>query len=277
MEEAILQLSQELRKLQALCTRQAILLQRLTMRIEPSTEMPISLPIQCTDAGSSEQSENAFLRPQGKKALNGELPVSTVPTLPDSMFARNQKQATETLPSFDIKFPPNTENYSFLNSEEKAELAMMSLYGLDYAMQKNRPNLDHDLFFGKSVMPPSNGDGESPGTCKMRDWLFLNLADGKSLINLYDLYEDPPGLPLETAVTHNCMPAERNSPVTVRGPTKIAWCVAEDCPPLDHGGRLSSDLSLSSQTCDFCQAIFPGGAATQGDYLRHLTDHVEPH
>ncbi|XP_030051321.1 TRAF family member-associated NF-kappa-B activator [Microcaecilia unicolor] len=276
MEEAISQLAQELRKLQALCSRQAVLLQMLTMRKEPSTEMPISLPIQCTDAGGSEQSKNAFLSPQGKKTLTGELPVSTTPTL-----AGNQKQVTEILPTFDVKFPPITENYSFLNSEEeKTELAMVGLYGLDCAMQKNRPKLDHDLFFGKFVMPSSTGaagDGESPGTCKMRDWLFLNLADGKSLINLSDLYEDLPGLQLETTATHNCMPTEGKSPVSVRGPTKITWCVAEDCPPLDHGGRLNSDLSLSSQTCDFCQAIFPAGAATRGDYLRHLTDHVEPH
>ncbi|XP_029450827.1 uncharacterized protein LOC115087590 [Rhinatrema bivittatum] len=265
MEEAILQLSQELRQLQVLCTRQAVLLQKLTARKEPSTEMPVSMPVQCTDAGGPELSENPFFRPQDQKVQNGGLPTVAASELQDPMFPSNQRQDAEILPSFDIKFPPTMENYSFLNSEaEKEEFATVGYYGLNCAGQKNGPKLDRDLSFGNFVKPlPSAGasDGESLGLCKARDWLFLNLADGKSLTNLSDLYEVPSCLKLGTASVHDHLPAEGKSPVTVRGPTKTWWCVAEDYP-LDRA-------------CDFCQAIFPEEAATQGDYLKHLTDHIE--
>ncbi|KAM4588726.1 uncharacterized protein PAE49_003145 isoform 1-T3 [Odontesthes bonariensis] len=40
------------------------------------------------------------------------------------------------------------------------------------------------------------------------------------------------------------------------------------------GGELMSDVVLQSHVCEFCQAVFPGDAATGGEFLRHLYTHV---
>ncbi|XP_034388956.1 uncharacterized protein zgc:113184 isoform X2 [Cyclopterus lumpus] len=37
---------------------------------------------------------------------------------------------------------------------------------------------------------------------------------------------------------------------------------------------LMSDVVLQSHVCEFCQAVFPGDAATRGEFLRHLYTHV---
>ncbi|XP_056294455.1 uncharacterized protein zgc:113184 [Pseudoliparis swirei] len=39
-------------------------------------------------------------------------------------------------------------------------------------------------------------------------------------------------------------------------------------------GLLMSDVVLQSHVCEFCQAVFPGDAATRGEFLRHLYTHV---
>ncbi|XP_061778537.1 uncharacterized protein zgc:113184 [Nerophis ophidion] len=46
-----------------------------------------------------------------------------------------------------------------------------------------------------------------------------------------------------------------------------------DLPSLS--GRLqTSDVTLQSDVCDFCQAVFPGHTTTRGDFLQHLHNHV---
>ncbi|KAJ8260172.1 hypothetical protein GJAV_G00177920 [Gymnothorax javanicus] len=40
------------------------------------------------------------------------------------------------------------------------------------------------------------------------------------------------------------------------------------------GGLMMSDVALQSQVCEFCHAVFPGNTTTQGDFLRHVTTHI---
>uniref|UniRef100_A0AAY3ZXD2 Uncharacterized protein n=1 Tax=Denticeps clupeoides TaxID=299321 RepID=A0AAY3ZXD2_9TELE len=40
------------------------------------------------------------------------------------------------------------------------------------------------------------------------------------------------------------------------------------------GGRFMSSVTLQSQVCEFCQAVFPGHTTTKGEYLHHLTSHI---
>ncbi|XP_063072379.1 uncharacterized protein zgc:113184 [Engraulis encrasicolus] len=40
------------------------------------------------------------------------------------------------------------------------------------------------------------------------------------------------------------------------------------------GGRAVSRVTLQSQVCEFCHAVFPGHTTTRGDFLRHLTSHI---
>ncbi|KAF4093806.1 hypothetical protein AMELA_G00005930 [Ameiurus melas] len=42
----------------------------------------------------------------------------------------------------------------------------------------------------------------------------------------------------------------------------------------EAGGMLMSRITLHSQVCEFCHAVFPGHTTTRGDFLRHLTTHI---
>ncbi|XP_051528350.1 uncharacterized protein zgc:113184 [Myxocyprinus asiaticus] len=40
------------------------------------------------------------------------------------------------------------------------------------------------------------------------------------------------------------------------------------------GGLFMSEVTLQSQVCEFCHAVFPGHTSTCGEFLRHLTTHM---
>lgn len=40
------------------------------------------------------------------------------------------------------------------------------------------------------------------------------------------------------------------------------------------GGLLMSGVTLQSQVCEFCHAVFPGHTTTSGEFLRHLMTHT---
>ncbi|XP_053083194.1 uncharacterized protein zgc:113184 isoform X1 [Pangasianodon hypophthalmus] len=42
----------------------------------------------------------------------------------------------------------------------------------------------------------------------------------------------------------------------------------------EAGGMLMSRVTLHSQVCEFCHAVFPGHTTTRGEFLRHLTTHI---
>ncbi|XP_061689398.1 uncharacterized protein zgc:113184 [Syngnathoides biaculeatus] len=46
-----------------------------------------------------------------------------------------------------------------------------------------------------------------------------------------------------------------------------------DLPSLP-GRLLMSDVTLQSNVCDFCQAVFPGYTTTKGEFLQHLHNHI---
>ncbi|XP_062842678.1 uncharacterized protein zgc:113184 [Trichomycterus rosablanca] len=42
----------------------------------------------------------------------------------------------------------------------------------------------------------------------------------------------------------------------------------------EAGGMLMSRITLQSQVCEFCHAVFPGHTTTRGEFLRHLNTHI---
>ncbi|KAK7119835.1 hypothetical protein R3I94_021618 [Phoxinus phoxinus] len=48
-----------------------------------------------------------------------------------------------------------------------------------------------------------------------------------------------------------------------------------DSELVSHAGALfMSGVTLQSQVCEFCHAVFPGHTSTRGEFLRHLTTHM---
>uniref|UniRef100_W5MA96 Uncharacterized LOC102691194 n=1 Tax=Lepisosteus oculatus TaxID=7918 RepID=W5MA96_LEPOC len=58
--------------------------------------------------------------------------------------------------------------------------------------------------------------------------------------------------------------------------SKMPWMMSSflDSDLLSRGGLLLSEVTLNSQVCEFCQAVFPSDTTTRGEFLRHLTAHV---
>ncbi|KAJ1160091.1 hypothetical protein NDU88_000593 [Pleurodeles waltl] len=107
---------------------------------------------------------------------------------------------------------------------------------------------------------------------------YLDLSDQSRFNSFPDFYNLLHYMQSEVDLGHSSLLWEAELPKGVRGPEQSSWNprrLSEDCS-LASDSRLNSDSpGLSSQTCEFCQAVFPAGAATNGEYLRHLTAHME--
>ncbi|XP_014348437.1 uncharacterized protein ZGC:113184 [Latimeria chalumnae] len=284
MEEAFVQLYQEFRRLQTVCAKQAELLQKLTIKKQLMNEIPVSRPIQCTESEGLRQSEGPFLRLQGTKAQSPAVYGTSATS------SQNFPMSVPECPDDETKLPSDAEHgYNFPNTGLRKP-------GLDVALGGHKPKAQAD-----------SGNKESNATCREA---ILNVnhinenpkadasltaaaaSDGlKTLfsnhrmeldqfISLYDLYGWPsPGMYSEVLGKPEFLPVakETASIGEIHGPTQTSWtpgCRPSDCH-MSHRGVLNSDVTLNSHTCDFCQAVFPAGAATCTELLRHLTTHVE--
>ncbi|KAM4797247.1 TRAF family member-associated NF-kappa-B activator-like [Rhinophrynus dorsalis] len=279
MEEAFLSLYQEFQVLQTICTKQAELLQKLLARKGLSSEMPFSKPIQCTDSGDPACSECPFFRLHEKEEPSVESSNTMKDTSPHSL-PLTTKEKQNVLLDFDVIFPPNTDKYSFLASDaEKVDFAVGHAQ-LDLSLEK-KENTDLETFI-KNYTPqfPNGINSEEKRaihpTIAGLDFLIpVREDEDLSLSNLYE--EDLCYLQSSDISFGVCLAAEKKHPFGVRGPTQSSWspgCLSEECQ-LGSEVIMNSDTGLSSQICEFCQAVFPAGVATKGEYLRHLTGHVE--
>ncbi|XP_053560975.1 TRAF family member-associated NF-kappa-B activator [Bombina bombina] len=273
MEEAFILLYQEFQVLQAKCRKQAELLQKLLEQKGISNKLPFSKPIQCTDDGDSSGSESPFFRLHEKKEV-----CAALSNPPEAVLCQSVPLTSKDL-DFDIKFPPDVENYSFLASE--AEKVAWDLSQLDLTLDKKGRNSELELFI-KHYTPQfpngiSSADKRAPhSTIKGLDFLDpISSNQNLSLSNLYE--EDLCYLQSKDISFGDSLEPENKNPLGIRGPAQPSWspgCLSEECQ-LGHPMDMNSDVRISSQICDFCQAVFPAGAATKGEYLRHLTGHVE--
>ncbi|XP_038642293.1 TRAF family member-associated NF-kappa-B activator-like isoform X2 [Scyliorhinus canicula] len=295
MEEAFGLLYQEFRRLKTVCVRQAELIKELTVRREITIDMPFSVPIQCTDTGKPDQSEGPFLRAQKKNGL--EVADCNVPVdPPDVMVDRNHDQVLECCSKLDIKFPPTSVDYNFLISEpenlphvntvhlpepptptdEIVQGSASNLYD-DYRSTYSF-NIDRSALEQSTVNIPGSFLGER-GIPLGPAYPFWEKED-LGTFNASENVQLPRSLDSAVAchsIDYVSVTPEPAIPRKISGPQQSSWSppyLPEDCHA-GHETTLNSESSLNSQVCEFCQAIFPAGAATRDDYLVHLTGHIE--
>ncbi|XP_068121225.1 TRAF family member-associated NF-kappa-B activator-like [Hyperolius riggenbachi] len=274
MEDAFLALYKEFKELQALCSRQAELLQKLLSKQSNTAEMPISKPIQCTDPGDPTSSESPFFRLIGPNSPSAE-------TAKISTEGQCQHLDTEEKPSFsfdsDVRFPPSKEQLTFLTSQDDNEELATGMSNTEISLNETELNGNFALFI-KKYTP------RFPRACDVEDKMIPMLPDIDILtmdpdhaFSLSNIYEELHFLQSKDLSEGDFIEPKKNNSNDVRGPTKSSWspsCLSGECHR-DHNEDTFSDDGLSSQICEFCQAVFPAGAATKGEYLQHLTGHVE--
>nr|XP_032642717.1 uncharacterized protein LOC116828522 isoform X1 [Chelonoidis abingdonii] len=237
MEEAFFQLYQEFTQLQDLCAKQAELLQKLIVKKEPMTDMPISMPIQCTDDGGLAQSERLIFKQQLPQVPSSILSNPTVPTWPNSAVLRDQPRDAHMVSSFDIKYPPNAANASLLSSAKgKADFAIALSSQNHHKPHMGKKAACDTLLKNYTTFPALKADKEkSTAPPILPELATLNPEDVGSFPSFLDLYEAPQDLQTEST---SLQAAEINVPIEIRGPTQTSWTpgwVVEDSP-LGHSG-----------------------------------------
>ncbi|XP_032853384.2 uncharacterized protein LOC116962757 [Tyto alba] len=260
MEEIFLQLCEEVARLQDLCTKQGKLLQKLTARKGPILDLPMSLPIQCTEDTVTEEGGRPPVSPQ----KCSEAAASTASDPEGSARALEQPPAASTLPGFDGRCPPSAASAGvFAGGTGGAALAVA--FGSHRAERSGKA--DVGTWLKACRMLPAVG-------CSPQELVAPNPVVGDSFLTLLDLYEAPETLRREDAPRKSALPAEAKVPVEIRGPVKTSWTpgwMLED-GVLGQGAVLTSE---DAQACDICQEIFPSDAAGQADYLKHVLAHMK--
>ncbi|XP_069826399.1 TRAF family member-associated NF-kappa-B activator-like [Dendropsophus ebraccatus] len=271
MEDAFLELYQEFKKLQIICSKQAELLQKLLSKKGHTSEMPVSKPIQCTDTGDDAQSESPFFRlkvkedqcTEASKTNSDDVPVPSEP-----------KENSSLLLDLDVRFPPCEDQYNFLGSMADKEEADdgMSCAGITQDTKGGSSNYALCIKNYPKCLDMDN-DAEKISPAKLGLDFMTN---GDHNFSLFNMYEDISFLQSKDISLEALLEPHKNSN-GVRGPAKSSWspgCLSED-HPYGHCVDVNSDVRLSSQICEFCHAVFPAGAATEGEFLGHLTGHME--
>ncbi|XP_073469802.1 TRAF family member-associated NF-kappa-B activator-like isoform X1 [Aquarana catesbeiana] len=271
MERAFFELYQQFKVLQAVCSRQAELLQRLLSKDAHTAEKPMSKPIQCSDAADPICSKSPFLRQTGMEALS----IETAKTITEELYQPLESEDKSTF-SFDcdVQFPTNKDQYPFLASQgDKSGLATY-MSNIDVSLDETEINGNFALFI-KTYAPtfpkvPGAGEKSIPAMSEinflpMDSNPILNIDEEMCFLQSKELSK---GVILEPQI---------NNFSEIKGPAQSSWhpdCLSEECH-LNHHDDNISDVGLSSQICEFCQAVFPAGAATEVEYLQHITGHVE--
>ncbi|XP_056418659.1 TRAF family member-associated NF-kappa-B activator-like [Hyla sarda] len=272
MEDAFLELYQEFRKLQIICAKQAELLQKLLSKKGHSNEMPVSKPIQCTDAGDNVCSESPFFKLKCEETQCAEASKTNAEDLTVSL---EPKENYSLLLNTDVWLPPCEDQYNFLASVADKEEAVGSMACADLTSDKRGTHSNYALFIKNC---PKFLDMDNDGVKIDPAKLYLDfMTDKDHNFSLSNMYEDDISFLQSTDISlkHLLEPHENSN--GIRGPAKSSWspvCLSEDC---QFGPRVDaiSDVRLSSQICEFCHAVFPAGAATEGEFLGHLTGHME--
>nr|XP_006629393.1 PREDICTED: uncharacterized protein LOC102691194 [Lepisosteus oculatus]XP_015199650.1 PREDICTED: uncharacterized protein LOC102691194 [Lepisosteus oculatus]XP_015199651.1 PREDICTED: uncharacterized protein LOC102691194 [Lepisosteus oculatus]XP_015199653.1 PREDICTED: uncharacterized protein LOC102691194 [Lepisosteus oculatus]XP_015199654.1 PREDICTED: uncharacterized protein LOC102691194 [Lepisosteus oculatus] len=249
MEEAYEELYQQFIRLRDICLQQAALLQRLTSaQGRPSASStapradsgaPASIPVQCTE--------------RERRLIEGPFPqtpaVAAVTTAPPPGQTRRCSPGVGA----------NGDDHCLLLERiPRLQLGTRQQAGVpdptQLATVPHGPDGMGDNLM-KRVTAPSGGAGWSP---QADEWA------GPS-----QFYNATGALCSTEANTEDQQTrAERIS--------KMPWMMSSflDSDLLSRGGLLLSEVTLNSQVCEFCQAVFPSDTTTRGEFLRHLTAHV---
>ncbi|XP_075706248.1 TRAF family member-associated NF-kappa-B activator-like [Rhinoderma darwinii] len=274
MEDAFLELYQEFKKLQILCSKQAELLQKLLSKKLHASEMPVSKPIQCTDLGDDACSENPF-KLKGKEDQCVEGSKTNADAVPVPLKSEG---SSSLLLDLDVRLPPCEDQYNFLASVTEKEEAAVGLSCADTALDKRGVNSNYALFIKNYA--PKFMDMDNVGAKIVPAKLnldFLNPINRDQNFSLSNIYEEDISFLQSKDISLGALLEQHRNSNGVRGPAQSSWspgCLSEDCPFGQHVD-VNSDVGLSSQICEFCNAVFPAGAATEGEFLGHLAGHME--
>ncbi|XP_063281121.1 collagen alpha-4(IV) chain-like [Prinia subflava] len=237
VEEVFLQLWGEVARLRELCSEQGRLLRRLRARKGPVLDIPVSLPIQCTegaDAGDGPRS------PESRQNHPGA-PTSHTSHLDQPM---EQPQAAS-------RFSPSPGS----SAGTGGTAALGSTEG-----EKG----DFPSWMRPWILSVPWGGGGAP--CSPRELEMLNPGPGGSSPNPLDLSEAPEVPEREGAPRDVALPGE--ALVEIRGPVKTCWT---------PGWALEEETlgPEAAAGCDLCQEILPSDTAGYAEYLSHLLAHLE--
>ncbi|XP_026723451.1 uncharacterized protein LOC113491023 [Athene cunicularia] len=264
MEEIFLQLCEEVARLQDLCTKQGKLLQKLTARKGPVLDIPMSLPIQCTEDTVTEERERPLESHQKRSGVLAPTEAGS------SAGALAQPHAASAMPGFDGEYLPSA---GACGSGARGATPAVA-FGSSKAERSGKVDADKWLKTCRMFPTVKTPREEVRACCSPQEMTAPNSVVGDSFLTLLDLYEAPETLRREDAPGKSALPAEAKVPVEIRGPMKTSWTpgwVLED-GTLGQGTVLASE---DAQTCDICQQIFPAGAAGQVDYLKHVLAHMK--
>ncbi|XP_030920498.1 uncharacterized protein LOC115948909 [Geospiza fortis] len=237
MQEVFLQLWGELARLQELCSEQGRLLRKLRARKGPVLDIPVSLPVQCTeDVGTGDGQRS----PESHQNHPGA-PTSSTPHLEGSACPMGQPRPTKRLPpspghstgATGAAGPGSTEG------DEGEALARRRTW----------------------ILPVPWEGGRAP--CSPRQLETPNPGPGGSFPSLLDLYEAPEALEREEAPRDVAL-------VEIRGPVKTCWTPGW---ALEEGTL--SPSAEAAPGCELCQEMLPSEAAGHAEYLSPLLLHLE--
>ncbi|KAM5181662.1 TRAF family member-associated NF-kappa-B activator-like [Mantella aurantiaca] len=271
MESAFLELYQQFKVLQVVCSRQAELLQRLLSKDTHIAEMPMSKPVQCSDAVDPISSENPLFQQTVIEALS----TKAAKSMTEELYQPLETEDKSTF-SFDcdVQFPPDKDNF-LASQAAKSGLAAYLSY-TDASLEEKETNSNFALFIKTyaPTFPKVSGVGDK-AIGAISDINFLTMDPDHTHVPNID--EELCFLQSKDISQGTILKPQINNFSVVKGPAKSSWhpdCLSEEYH-LGHHEDNISDVGLSSQICEFCHAVFPAGAATKGEYLQHLTAHVE--
>ncbi|KAF1571692.1 UNVERIFIED_CONTAM: hypothetical protein FQV15_0017089, partial [Eudyptes pachyrhynchus] len=212
MEEIFLQLCEEVARLQDLCLKQGKLLQKLIARKGPILDIPVSLPIQCTEDMLTEEGE----RPPDSHQKCSEAPASAASDPEGSAHPLAQPHAAGTVPGFDGKYPPSAANSNVFSSGTGGA-ALAVAFGSNKAERSEKVDVDMWLKTCRMLPTVKTSKEEVRACCSPQELVAPNPVVG-SFLTLLDLYEVPEALQREDAPSESTLPAEAKVPVEVRGP-----------------------------------------------------------
>ncbi|XP_007427628.1 TRAF family member-associated NF-kappa-B activator isoform X1 [Python bivittatus] len=142
LESVFWGMKEEFNQIRALARAQADQLSRFNLRREPTTEIPFSKPIQCTD----EQTDD-LCNPWVKKDANRD--VSHFPSIASRGMGQDEEEnSVESLSKLNVKFPPTDSDTEFLESSPETTPILNTLMS-----ENTLPNQPFNMDLGDQEPP----------------------------------------------------------------------------------------------------------------------------
>ncbi|XP_013913115.1 PREDICTED: TRAF family member-associated NF-kappa-B activator [Thamnophis sirtalis] len=142
LESVFWGMKEEFSRIRALARAQTDQLNKCNLRREPTTEIPFSKPIQCTD----EQTDD-LCNPWVKKDTNRDVPH--FPSIASrGMGPDEEENSVESLSKLNVKFPPTDSDTEFLESSSETTPILNTL-----TTENMLPNLPFNMDLGDQEPP----------------------------------------------------------------------------------------------------------------------------